>query len=202
VEIPSQKRYIRHFETFLSCNFVKPYYKMIPNIIKDYFNPYKNKFSDIFHPKLGSDYKNKFKIHSIKIGPFDYREDINIDIEDILQTLKFSTKIKKNQIDYKYYIKEKNINGKRLNFVIVKFISNFIIDDDINIKINSKKNNFNFWVNFFYLSLEKYFFCIDKIFSLNLLMENKEYKLFTGEKKKKKNFNDNNSNNIWNLKER
>jgi hypothetical protein len=175
---------------------------MIPIIIKDYFIPYKNKFSDILYPKIGCDYRNKFKIHAIKIGPFDYREDINIDIEDILQTLKFSTKKNKDLIDYEYYIKEKNINGVKLNFVIIKFISNFIIDNDINLKINSKKNNFNFWVNFFYLSLEKYLFCIDKIFSLNFIMENRNFR-FTGEKKKKNNNNYiSNSNTIWNIKER
>ena len=115
---------------------------------------------------------------------------------DLFTNLKFSTKTKNETNEnfisnYKYFTKEKYINGKMINFVIVKFISNFIIEDDINLKINSRKNNFNFWVNFFYLTLEKYLLSIDKIFSLNLV--NKNIKLFTCEENKK---------NKENLKER
>ena len=37
VTIPSQKRYIRYFETFLQANFVPPYIYLIPKIIKSHF---------------------------------------------------------------------------------------------------------------------------------------------------------------------
>ena len=39
VTIASQIRYVKYFETFLSSNFNKPYYKMIPKIMKYYINP-------------------------------------------------------------------------------------------------------------------------------------------------------------------
>jgi hypothetical protein len=163
---------------------------MIPTIIEDYFLPYKNKFSEIFTAKVESDYKNKFKIHTIKLGPFITNEKIDIDIENIFTSLKFSTKYNKENltnIDYKYIMKEKYLNGKRYNFIIIKLISDLIVIDDINIKINSKSNNFNFWVNFFYLSLEKYLLCINKILSLNLIMKNNNFKLYTAEETRHKN---------------
>ena len=36
ITVSSQKRYVHHFETYLNCNFERPYFKLIPKIIESY----------------------------------------------------------------------------------------------------------------------------------------------------------------------
>jgi len=172
VEIASQKRYIRHFETYLSCNFQKPYFKMIPKILKEYFSPHKNLLLNVLKEKKFTDYRNKFRLHKIKIGPFINKNFLDFVIEDFKHNVKFDTKNESDNINYKYYIKEKYVNRNRLHYTIIEFNSEFIFDNDINIKIKSKKIHFNFWLNIFYISLEKYFFCLSEIFELDLIKKN------------------------------
>lgn len=145
---------------------------MIPKIIRDFFSPYKNLLLKIFKEKKFTDYRNKFRIHKIKIGPFTEKNFLDFVIEDFKNNIKFSTLNESDNINYKYYIKEKFVNKKKLNYTIIEFNSEFIFDNDINIKIKSKKNHFNFWLNLFYISLEKYFYCLDEIFELDFLRKN------------------------------
>lgn len=147
---------------------------MIPKIIRDYLSPHKNILLNIFKEKKFTDYRNRFKIHKIKIGPFSEKNFLDFIIQDFKHNVKFNTQNESDNINYKYYIKEKYINGKRLNFTIIEFNSEFIIDNDINIKIKSKKTHFNFWLNLFYISLEKYFHCLNEIFELDFILKNQK----------------------------
>ena len=138
----------------------------------------------MFKDKKFTDYKNKFMLHKIKIGPFVEKNFINFIIEDFKNNIKFDTNTELDNINYKYYIKEKYINKKRLNYTIIEFNTDFIIDNDINIKIKSKQNHFNLWLNFFYITLERYFDSLNEIFELDFIKKNlKEKKIILNELK-------------------
>jgi hypothetical protein len=145
---------------------------MIPKIIRDHLSPHKNILLNIFKEKKFTDYKNKFRIHKIKIGPFSEKNFLDFIIEDFKHNVKFSTKNESDNINYKYFIKEKYENKQSLNYTIIEFNSEFILDNDINIIIKSKKNHFNLWLNLFYVSLEKYFICLNEIFELDFVKKN------------------------------
>ena len=80
-------RYIQYFETFLITNFAQPYVKMIPKIVNFYINVnttnmiknYINDLSYFITP-------NSFYLKSIKIGPFTSAKNLNIRVQDFLQT--------------------------------------------------------------------------------------------------------------------
>ncbi len=147
---------------------------MIPKIIRDYFTPHKNILLNVFKDKKFSDYRNRFRIHKIKIGPFSEKNFLDFIIEDFKHNIKFSSKNESDNVNYKYYVKEKYVDRKRLNYTIIEFNSEFIIDNDINIKIKSKKNHFNLWLNLFYISIEKYFHCLNEIFELDFLQNDEK----------------------------
>jgi len=142
---------------------------MIPNIIRDYLSPHKNILLNIFKEKNFTDYKNTFRLHKIKIGPFTQKTRLNILVEDFKQKIKFDSRNELDNINYKYYTKEQIINRKRSYFTIVEFISEFNFDSDINIKIESKQYHFNLWLNLFYISLERYFLCLNELFEQSFL---------------------------------
>lgn len=167
--IPSQKRYIHHFETYLSCNFDKPYIKLIPKISKYHLKPHNNILISIFKDKDFRDIKNSFNILKIKIGPFLEKHYLNFIIEDFKKQIKFNTKNKYEKVNFKHVIKEEIINDKIINYSILEFNEPFIVDKDINIKICSKHINFNCWLNFFYITLENYFFMIDEFLNNQII---------------------------------
>ena len=80
---------------------------MIPRIIRDYLSPHKNILLNIFKEKKFTDYRNRFRIHKIKIGPFSEKNFLDFIIEDFKHNVKFNTQNESDNINYKYYIKEK-----------------------------------------------------------------------------------------------
>ena len=159
---------------------------MIPKIIKNYLSSYDNILLNIFKDKNFCEYKNKFKIYKIKVGPFEDKNFLNFILEDLKLKIKFDSQTETDNINFKYFIKEKIINKKRMNYTILKFNNDLIIDNDINIKISSKKTNFNLWINFFYTTIENYFYVINQTFDLNLLNKNKE--IYNNENETKLNY--------------
>ena len=78
VTIPSQKRYIKYFETFLQANFCPPYIFLIPKIIKSHFSHLmvgqgrllvKNILQSFQKEKSYFISPNKFKFKGVKVGP-------------------------------------------------------------------------------------------------------------------------------------
>ena len=83
VTIPSQKRYIRYFESFLKTNYSFPYIYMIPKIIKYHLKSEMTNILNNFVEDPSYFYqKNCFKINSFQIGPFPSTKDLNINICD------------------------------------------------------------------------------------------------------------------------
>ena len=167
--IPSQKRYIHHFETYLNCNFEKPFIKLIPKICKYYLKPHKNILISMFRDKVFRDVKNSFMISKIKIGPFTDKNYFNFLIEDFKKLVKFDSKSSFEKVNFKHAIKEEIINNKTINYSILEFNEPFIVDNDINIRISSKHISFNCWLNFFYITLEYYFFMIDELLNNRII---------------------------------
>lgn len=175
VTIPSQKRYIHHFETYLSCNFQKPYIKMIPKICKYYLKPHRNILINIFKDKNFREFKNKFKLHKIKIGPFSERNYLNFIIEDCKKQIKFNSGSKFEKVNFKYAIKEEIESSRNVFYSILEFNEPFILNEDINVKISSKKINFNSWLNLFFITLEYYFFVINEFLENDIISNSVNY---------------------------
>ena len=92
VTVPSQRRYIQHFETYLSCNFQRPYFKLIPKIIKNFLTkPKGNLLKKIMNEKNYYNFDNKFIIKKIKIGPFDSKVEMDCKILDFQDIELFNT---------------------------------------------------------------------------------------------------------------
>lgn len=144
---------------------------MIPKIIRDYFSPHKNILLKIFRESCFTNYKNKFKLISIKIGPFTNKNSLNFIIENFKKKVLFNSQSEFDNINFKYYLKEKHKDKRILNYTILEFNSDFIVDNAVNIKIHSKSVHFNCWINFFYITLERYFCCVNEIYGLNLIQQ-------------------------------
>jgi len=155
VTIPSQKRYIRYFESFLKTNYSFPYIYMIPKIIKyhlktDMTNILNNFVSD-------STYffqQNSFFINYFKIGPFQSDRNIDISLCDFFfKKLKIENKIKKT--------KEKE--GDKF-YVRIELTDQIEIRTDIKIEVRGPDSNFELWCNLWYSTLEVLKDFIDETF--------------------------------------
>lgn len=153
----------------MSSNFEKPYTKIIPKIVRDYSSPHKNILVKLFKETNFSNYKNLFKLKSIKIGPFVAKSRIRFLIENFKKKILFDSQSESDNINFKLYLKEKHLNKKVLSYTILEFNSELLVDNDINIKIISKAFQFNFWINFFYINFERYFIILNEIFGMNFL---------------------------------
>lgn len=121
--IPSQKRYVHHFETFLVCNFEKPYYKLIPKMIKTNLTFSKNLLVNVCNDKIYSLFSNSFKLKKLKIGPFKNKNFLNFKLTDFKDIIKFDSSSKNESVSYKYSIKEEYISGNLVNYsIFVKYI--------------------------------------------------------------------------------
>ena len=89
VTIPSQKRYIKYFETFLQANFCPPYIFLIPKIIKSHFSHLmvgkgrllvKNILQSFRDEKSYFISANKFKLKGVKVGPLPKGKKISLKI--------------------------------------------------------------------------------------------------------------------------
>ena len=176
VTVPSQRRYIQHFETYLSCNFQRPYFKLIPKIIKNFLTkPKGNLLKKIMNEKNYYNFDNRFIIKKIKIGPFASKTDIDCKIIDFQDIELFNTE----NGDYQFKTSYKNVEGIGYYFKI-ELTQKIKISSDVNLAIFNKDLKINSWINLFFVTLENFIFIIS---SSN---KNQKYKISSLIKRKKR----------------
>ena len=176
VTVPSQRRYIQHFETYLSCNFQRPYFKLIPKIIKNFLTkPKGNLLKKIMNEKNYYNFDNRFIIKKIKIGPFASKTDIDCKIIDFQDIELFNTE----NGDYQFKTSYKNVEGIGYYFKI-ELTQKIKISSDVNLAIFNKDIKINSWINLFFVTLENFIFIIS---SSN---KNQKYKISSLIKRKKR----------------
>ena len=155
VTIPSQKRYIKYFETFLQANFYRPYIKLIPKIIRSHFSFLINETNTIKINNILESFQreksyfispNKFKLKGIKLGPLSKGKELKVKICNFIDS-KFEIP-KKNLTESK----ESELDGTK--FYELYFNPELIVYSDIKIKIK-KDVNFYIWVNLWHETWKK-----------------------------------------------
>ena len=162
VTVPSQRRYIQHFETYLSCNFQRPYFKLIPKIIRNYLTkPKGNLLKKIKYEKNYYNFNNRFIIKKIKIGPFTSKVDIDCKIIDFQDIELFNTE---NGYQYNASYKEVHDYVYDIDYYYYKIeiTQKIKISSDINLSIFNKDIKMNAWVNLFFVTLENFIYIISK----------------------------------------
>ena len=168
VTIPSQIRYIKYFETYLSTNYERPFMRCIPKIIK--FDLNRGYTNMIFNYNTDMKYFttiNNFKLKSCLIGPFTEEMNLQYDFSAITRKkLDFgNSKITRKIIDQAYYYEielnsddvinydlKLSIKGKNLEFYswfnlwfnTFEIISNYVLEHNCFEEENEKKINKNF----------------------------------------------------------
>ena len=155
VTIPSQKRYIKYFETFLEANFCPPYIYLIPKIIKFHFShlidektkrPHVDNILESF--KNAKSYfisPNKFKLTGLVVGPLPSGKNLGLKICNFV-----NSNIGTN---YTKLYERKDGNDKNNVYYDITFDPPLIIHSDIKISITGGVN-FYVWVNLWYSSWE------------------------------------------------
>ena len=164
VTIPSQIRYIRYFETFLSSNYEKPFLKCIPKIIKfDLNTKYTNMLINYNVDMSYFTTINGFKLKSITIGPFE---------QDVFLTHQFSaiTRKKLNFLNSKIK-KELKDDGW---YYLIEVKSDETINYDLKLSIKGKNISFYSWFNLWYATFE----IISKYVIKNNYFEDGQSKLY------------------------
>ena len=166
VTVPSQRRYIQHFETYLSCNFQRPYFKLIPKIIKNYLTkPKGNLLKKIIYEKNYYNFNNSFIIKKIKIGPFTSKVDIDCRIIDFQDVELFNTESNK-EVEYKYISSYKEVHDHVLDidyyYYKIEIKQKIIITSDVNLAIFNSDMKMNAWINLFFVTLENFIYIISK----------------------------------------
>ena len=182
VTIPSQKRYIKYFETFLKANFYAPYIYLIPKIIKEHLfldgKPpvIKNLLINLKEDERYYTSPDKFRVNWIKIGPLPKEIFPTITIEnfthrvfkypDMICSFKYEDNINFNINDKK---KKKN-NEKLRYFFFQTEEKEYPIHTDIKIIV---KGEIDFYIcmNLWYSSLE----VIDKFLLADYEEDNEMY---------------------------
>ena len=190
ITIPSQKRYIRYFETFLEANFCPPYIYLIPKIIKSHFKhliidnrrvEVKNILQSFQKEKSYFISSNKFKLKGIKLGPLPKNKELKIKICNFVDS------------DFKLpsqYLKEtKTTNSGNNVFYEQIFNPELIIHSDIKIAIK-KDINFYVWINLWYSTWEMIKNFYDKE-QINLNKEDKSNKTIDIKENEVNNFESN-----------
>ena len=160
VTVPSQRRYIQHFETYLSCNFQRPYFKLIPKIIRNYLTkPKGNLKKKIMHESNYYNFNNRFILKKIKIGPFTSKVDIDCKIIDFQDIELFNTE---NGYQYTSSYKEVHDHVFDIDYYYYKIEINqkIKITSDINLSIFNKDIKMNSWLNLFFVTLENFIYII------------------------------------------
>ena len=176
VTVPSQRRYIQHFETYLSCNFQRPYFKLIPKIIKNFLTkPKGNLLKKIMNEKNYYNFDNKFIIKKIKIGPFSTKVEMDCKIIDFQDIELFNTE----NAYYQFKTSYQNVEGVGYYYKI-ELTQRIRISSDINLSIFNKDIKMNSWINLFFVTLENFIYIIS---SSN---KNHKYKISSLIKRKKR----------------
>ena len=160
VTIPSQIRYIKYFETFLSANYERPFLKCIPKIIKiDLNKGYSNMIINYNTDMSYFTTINSFKLKSCLIGPFSEEMNIEYDFSAITRKkLNFEkSKITRKIIDQSYYYE-------------IEIYSDDIINYDLKLNVKGKKLKFYSWFNLWYNTFD---IIIKYILNNNYFEENK-----------------------------
>ena len=163
VTVPSQRRYIQHFETYLSCNFQRPYFKLIPKIIRNYLTkPKGNLLKKIMNEKNYYNFNNRFIIKKIKIGPLTSKLDIDCKIIDFQDIEMFNTENVNGDYHFKTSFKEvhDHIFDVDYYFYKIEIIQKIKISSDINLSIYNREIKLNSWINLFFLTLENFIYII------------------------------------------
>ena len=176
VTVPSQRRYIQHFETYLSCNFQRPYFKLIPKIIKNFLTkPKGNLLKKIMNEKNYYNFDNRFNIKKIKIGPFSTKVEMDCKIIDFQDIELFNTE----NAYYQFKTSYQNVEGVGYYYKI-ELTQRIRISSDINLSIFNKDIKMNSWINLFFVTLENFIYIIS---SSN---KNHKYKISSLIKRKKR----------------
>ena len=156
VTVPSQRRYIQHFETYLSCNFQRPYYKLMPKIIKNFLTkPKGNLLKKIMNEQNYYNFDNGFLIKKIKIGPFSSKTEMNCKIIDFQDIELFNTENK----SFGFTTSFKEVKGFGFYYKII-LTQKIKISSDVNLAIFNKNIKINSWINLFFVTLENFIYII------------------------------------------
>ena len=156
VTVPSQRRYIQHFETYLSCNFQRPYYKLMPKIIKNFLTkPKGNLLKKIMNEQNYYNFDNGFLIKKIKIGPFSSKTEMNCKIIDFQDIELFNTENK----SFEFTTSFKEVKGFGFYYKII-LTQKIKISSDVNLAIFNKNIKINSWINLFFVTLENFIYII------------------------------------------
>jgi len=147
VTIPSQKRYIQYFESFLETNFCPPYIFLIPKIVKYHINmKTKNILQNFSNDETYFISPNEFRIKHIRIGPLNSKSSLDVKICDfVTHDIKFE-KIKKT-------FEQAGGNASNSYYFKIDFEEIIKINSDIKISINGAGLDFYFWANLWYSTL-------------------------------------------------
>ena len=179
VTIPSQKRYIKYFETFLQANFCPPYIFLIPKIIKSHFSHLmvgqgrllvKNILQSFEKEKSYFISANKFRLKGVKVGPLPKGKKIKLKICNFINN---NFKIKEDEL-VEYVHCNDSYNGST-DYELL-FTPELTIHSDIKITFQGVVNYY-IWVNLWYSSWEN----IKKFYDNSELNENEEKELNTND---------------------
>ena len=183
VTIPSQKRYIKYFETFLQANFAPPYIFLIPKIIKSHFSHnivgqgrllVKNILQSFEKEKSYFISANQFRLKGVKIGPLPRGKKINLKICNFINN---NFKIKESELVEYIHCNESYKGSTEYELA---FNPELTIHSDIKITFKGTVN-FYIWVNLWYSSWENIKIFYDKA-SKNL--DSEENKIIINELEK------------------
>ena len=183
VTIPSQKRYIKYFETFLQANFAPPYIFLIPKIIKSHFSHnivgqgrllVKNILQSFEKEKSYFISANQFRLKGVKIGPLPRGKKITLKICNFINN---NFKIKESELVEYIHCNESYKGSTEYELA---FNPELTIHSDIKITFKGTVN-FYIWVNLWYSSWENIKIFYDKA-SKNL--DSEENKIIINEMEK------------------
>ena len=144
VTIPSQIRYVKYFETFLSANYERPFMRCIPKIIKiDLNKGFTNMITNYNTDMAYFTTINSFKLKSCLIGPFSEELHLEYDFSAITRKkLNFkNSKITRKLMDQHYYYE-------------IEMCSDEVINYDLKLAIKGKHITFYSWFNLWFNTFE------------------------------------------------
>ena len=163
VTIPSQKRYIKYFETFLQANFCPPYIFLIPKIIKSHFSHLivgqgrllvKNILQSFQKEKSYFISANKFKLKGVRVGPLPQGKKIILKICNFINNnFKLKDDILIENQNIKNHENPENSNNNNTSYYELYFNPELTIHSDIKITFQGVVS-FYVWVNLWYSSWE------------------------------------------------